>query len=580
MIVVAGVVDLHLTNTITNEMKDGLKNSLSRQNNITKLELSEGSNYYFAIGGFRDCEVTRHICESNESTTIMLGNPYLDKCISEQNEDSQLFEINAICKKEDWNVLAKNCRGVFAVIHYRKEGNELILISDKLGIRPLYYCICGDKLFFSSALRILESCSFVSKKFDIRGVSEIIAFGFPLAKRTAYKEISRIGASEILQFLKGKETSTRYWRWEKIPEETLADRHRELLVEKAYKIFINSVKIRKSDSLKEISFLSGGLDSRCIVATLKDSGSDVYAYNFSPKDSQDRFFAALFAENANIHYRELDFIKGANWSQMMTDALEEEESKNEYEDKKSFVIWSGDGGSVGTGFVYLNHDIINAAHLGEIEKAIALFVEYNKIYLPVRILKSPFREELSELVTSGIRDEVSRFEHVGYARALYLFLMENDQRRHLDNHFENLDQHNLLFKLPFFDSFFLEVISEIPVSYGLNHAFYTDWFRFFPSFAQNVPWQTYPGHAICSVPIKTTVELKYQWDKARTKSPIMIQTRRDNVKIFLSNYRSNNFPDILLNRRILLFASLLQYFKIKNCDHMVSAANTYIKYWR
>ena len=577
MLVVAGAISFNKEKFVSNDIKKELNDSLFR-NNAEQISHLENESFYITIASMHHGAFQQQCYDDNDSLTLLLGNPYLENLRdgSKNSLKNQLNEIHNICNKHNWDTLKTNCRGAFAVVHYSKKENKLIFISDKLGVRPLYYCSDGTRLFFSSALRILESCSFVPLGLDIRGVSEIVAFGFPLATRTPYQGIKRIAAAEILQFKLNNEISKKYWRWDALPE--VKAESTSSLAKDSFFHFSNAVKIRLSGDSVVNSFLSGGLDSRCIAMLLKEFDCRIHACNFSPPNSQDRYFASQFAEKAELLYKECNFVKGANWSQMMADALSEQSCETSSMPDRPWVVWSGDGGSVGAGCVYLNHEIVDAALQGEMDKAINLYTTYNKINLPFKILNRSLREELQNVVASGIHEEMARFRHANPARALHLFLMENDQRRHLDRHFENLDLHKLEFMLPFFDSFFLERVFSLPVKCSLEHEFYMDWFKLFPSLAQEIPWQTYPGHKKC--PLSSKQNLQYQWDQDARKNREKHDESKEIVKSFLKKYRTKSFPKQILKGNVLLTACFLQYFKIKNYDYLFSAADKYITYFK
>jgi len=572
MIVIAGILYLN-NNVVADHLKNDLNSALSRKRTIEPLCISR-KQFYLTIGCFQECENSEYFYENDRFITVLLGNPYLAKCRegNECSRSAQLAEINYICENSSWDTLKNNCRGVFSVIHYNKQNNQLIFVSDKLGVRPIYYYIDDEKVIFSSALRILEDCPLVLRKFDAQGVSEIVAFGFSLAKRTPYQDVKRIAAAEIVQFENKNEHHAHYWRWDSIPEAQGVEK--DVLARDSFCKFEDGLNIRLAGDDVTLAFLSGGLDSRCIVSSLKQYCSHVHAFNFSQPQSQDRFFAMQFAEAAEVDYCEFAFESSADWSQMLVNSWEDKSAKTQYLPERPWMVWSGDGGSVGTGCVYLNQNIMKASIEDDVDKVIELYLDYNKISLPSKILSSSFQKEVRELVTVGVRDEMSRFSSVNHAQALYLFLMENDQRRHLDLHFENLDIHNLEFHLPFFDSFFLESVCAVPIEDRINHGFYMDWFQKFPPVARSVPWQTYPGHRTC--PIASKQKLQYQWEDSDARNKIL--QKNNYMSMNLKSYCKASFPGKILSRKALLLAWLCHALHLKKIDYLFDAADIYMKY--
>lgn len=67
-------------------------------------------------------------------------------------------------------------------------------------MRPVYFWVYSDFIIFASALRILESLHFYRKEIDLKGITEIACFGYPLSDRTPYKDIFSLYAGEIVCF--------------------------------------------------------------------------------------------------------------------------------------------------------------------------------------------------------------------------------------------------------------------------------------------------------------------------------------------------------------------------------------------
>src|SRR2546426_839289 len=90
-------------------------------------------------------------------------------------------------------------RVVFCAVHYHPDASRLTLITDKLGVRPLYYWIGDDHVIFATALRVLEGLADLPKQMDLRAVTEAACFGFPLGDRTPYQGVRALRAAEIVE---------------------------------------------------------------------------------------------------------------------------------------------------------------------------------------------------------------------------------------------------------------------------------------------------------------------------------------------------------------------------------------------
>jgi asparagine synthase (glutamine-hydrolysing) len=162
-------------------------------------------------------------------------------------------------------------------------------------------------------------------------------------------------------------------------------------------------------------------------------------------------------------------------------------------------------------------------------------------------------------------------------RRLYVFLLLNDQRRHLANHFEELDSHRLELQLPFFDSDFLQVMSAVPLDLCLYHAFYAKWLGYFIPAVTAVPWQSYPGHVPCPLPIPRG--LQYQWNP-KGMGDIREARRRELLAGARDMLHAARFPSDLLRKSVVQLASWIYQANLRDYGYVLRHAAMYYKYWR
>jgi asparagine synthase (glutamine-hydrolysing) len=239
------------------------------------------------------------------------------------------------------------------------------------------------------------------------------------------------------------------------------------------------------------------------------------------------------------------------------------------------LVWAGDGGSVGLGHVYLRPDLVRLEREGRRDDAITRFVDQQHAHVPVRILRPHFAERLANVPRDGIAEELARLKPEDPARAWYLFLMLNDQRRHLAYHYDDLDLHRLELHLPFYDSCFIESVVRAPIDLCLGHRFYLRWLKHFSIAVNTVPWQAYPGHEPCPLPIPET--LGYQWSRRGGGFAGWLRRVREPLPANLFDPRG--FPADLLHRRNLLGAALLHRTGVRSYKYLFKAAVQYRKYW-
>src|SRR6185503_9897672 len=218
--------------------------------------------------------------DSDGAFSMLVGEPLLgltDNAETWQSRTKDLELLHQEWKRGEWGLLTR-ARGAFSAIHYQPESARLFLIADKLGIRPLYYYLDEQRLIFASALRILENLPDVPKKMDLRGVTEIAGLTFLIGDRTPYKNIAAIRAAQIVRVSEKATSDEHYWRWDTIAPKQGTEK--ELLAE-VFQQFGSAVARRLRDDSTTIASLSGGLDSRSIVAALTQRNVRMHTYNFA-----------------------------------------------------------------------------------------------------------------------------------------------------------------------------------------------------------------------------------------------------------------------------------------------------------
>jgi asparagine synthase (glutamine-hydrolysing) len=515
--------------------------------------------------------------DSTTRTIAMLAGEPLLACSrpgAGSNRARDLEILQAAFDVGDWDVL-RSAQGIFAAVHYQPANRRLHLIADKLGLRPLYYWMDEEWIVFSSALRILEDLPFVPKVMDVRAVTEITCFGYPLNDRTPYDHIRTIQAAEIVSVDALKHESRTYWRWDEIP---VSKQPESELLQEAYDRFQAAVQRRLHGDRHVFAFLSGGLDSRCVVAALSSKVEIVHTLNMSLPQTQDRVYGAEIARRLGTRHQEDDFFIGD--SGLFPRVLKITERLNADQMSKldrPLVLWSGDGGSLGLGHIYMTKETVDTLRRGQEEAGIRRYLKEQKKYIVRRVLRHRVFEAVCDTIERGVREEFARLQCDDPGQRMFLFLMLNDQRRHYASYFEEIDRNRLEPLTPFYDSDFLSLVASIPLDLRLLHRFYNKWLNLFQPEVSSTPWQVYAGHEPCPVP--HPAGLISQFD--RTQSDYLHARRKRELYEQTSTLlRSDIFPTPILRRLFLRLASLATHWRLSDYSYVQEAALTYARYWR
>src|SRR5262245_29498498 len=293
------------------------------------------------------------------SSSMLAGEPRLvrqpSSSVGKQSRFQDLCSLTNGLPK-DLSAL-QAAQGVFCAAYYNTDSHELHLIADKLGVRPLYYWVSEKYVIFSSVLWVLERLPVVPKQLDIRAIAELSVLGCSFGQRTPYRDIQCLRSAEMITFSSRSVQAARYWRWDQIPVSTSSEPE---LLDAAHAAFGAATGSLAKQDKTVFSFLTGGMDSRCVVASLRERGITVQTFAFGSARSQEKTFAAEYARQAGTIHHEgsYDRRSGEPLPSMLARYLENARLAEPLAERPR-LIWSGNGGSVGLGSVYITSAVVD-----------------------------------------------------------------------------------------------------------------------------------------------------------------------------------------------------------------------------
>jgi len=561
MTLLAGMYSLNSNISIDPKKVDLLRKSIAR----TEGKIDFYTDQRFALIKW-DCGAFKApgFADDADAVTVITGEPYWNGTIPDgYSRFYDLQKISEQLRKANIGFL-KDCHGSYSVCHYDKADQRLILAADKLGVRPIYYVVNNNVLFFASALRIFEGIDFIPKRFNLPAFVEASVFGVALGSKTRYCDIEVLRDAQYILGDNSGLNSAFYFRWEEIQP---SDIGLDAIKKECYEIFRDAVSIRSSRDTVALAFLSGGLDSRSVVSILDDLGKKVFAFNFSLPGEKDEAYGRQYAEKLGIEYHsEHRPVEGQSTWQLVSDKLARLDRSTLEQVKNPRLIFSGDGGSVGMGHVYLSHDLLEAHRGGGVESAMDFFLSRRKF--PDRIFKSRAKEIIRAVPRDSLTKEMNELSGVPPGRDFFLFLLRNDQRRHLHDFWENIDLVQVEFLEPFYDARLLSLAASSPIEPFIGHRFYYDWLDLFPSGTTSVPWQAYPGHIPC--PIESEDEYISQWDNY---PKIQRTIKEQSYRKFRDVLFAKDFPYYLVNRFMLYAAVAAHKLNLRDVAYIFNLAH-------
>lgn len=154
--------------------------------------------------------------------------------------------------------------GMFAVALYDVDRARLLLVTDRLGKKPLYYAADGARIAFASELGALVGSAWVRPDIDPIAVDQYLSYRIVPAPRTIYCDVRVMRPATRLTFDTDGVRERTYWR---SPfDAALRSTPREAIVDTVDTLLTRAVEERLESDVPLGAMLSGGLDSSLVVA--------------------------------------------------------------------------------------------------------------------------------------------------------------------------------------------------------------------------------------------------------------------------------------------------------------------------
>jgi asparagine synthase (glutamine-hydrolysing) len=176
---------------------------------------------------------------------------------------------------EAWGAeCVKRFRGMFAFALWDERQEILFLARDRLGVKPLFYAMLADgQLLFGSELKSLLTHPGMDTTLDEQAVEEYFALGYVPEPRTIFRGAMKLPPATTLVARRGRPLPdpAEYWHLDftlnaRLTAQAAENELRERLAE--------SVKLRLISEVPLGAFLSGGVDSSAVVATMAGLSSE------------------------------------------------------------------------------------------------------------------------------------------------------------------------------------------------------------------------------------------------------------------------------------------------------------------
>jgi asparagine synthase (glutamine-hydrolysing) len=201
----------------------------------------------------------------------------------------------------------RRLRGMFAYAIWDARRERLFLARDRFGKKPLYYALLPGGIYFGSEISCLRQAG-VPLEPDRDALRLYFEFNYIPDPLSAYRAIRRLPAGSWMTYQRGTVEQGRYWQApapvaEAAPGFTHGD-----AVARVREKFDEAVRVRMIADVPLGAFLSGGLDSSSVVASMAlQSKEPVKTFSIGFEDSKfsELPYAAMVAKKYGTEHHEI-----------------------------------------------------------------------------------------------------------------------------------------------------------------------------------------------------------------------------------------------------------------------------------
>ena len=217
-----------------------------------------------------------------------------------------------------WGVeeTARRCNGMFAWAVWDNVQQELWLVRDRLGIKPLYYGLQGKTFLFGSELKALRRHPDFVGEINRDALCLFLWHNYIPAPHSIYRGIYKLPAGSLLRIsaksdLRGELPQPQsYWNFAEMVAAATRNRFTgspAAAVDELEKLLLNAVALRMEADVPLGAFLSGGVDSTTVVSLMQRQSTRpirTFSIGFEERAYNEAEYAKAVAQHLGTDHTE------------------------------------------------------------------------------------------------------------------------------------------------------------------------------------------------------------------------------------------------------------------------------------
>jgi asparagine synthase (glutamine-hydrolysing) len=197
-------------------------------------------------------------------------------------------------------------RGMFAIAIWSQDARRLVLARDRLGIKPLYFNLRDDELYFGSELKTIFAHPEFKRELDFTGLHYYLSLNYVPCPNTLVRGIEKLPPGHLLEWQDGDVEMEAYWRLRFEPQK---QKSLEGAQEELDSLLRESVRDHLISDVPLGIWLSGGVDSSTILhytRELRTSRVKTFSISFAGRSFDETSYIRDIAARYDTEHHELD----------------------------------------------------------------------------------------------------------------------------------------------------------------------------------------------------------------------------------------------------------------------------------
>ncbi len=209
------------------------------------------------------------------------------------------FAMHGIKSVEGFN-------GMFAFAIYDKLAQELFIVRDRIGIKPLYYYYADGEFAFASELKSFRNLKQIKFKLNNEAIYNYLHVGYIPAPQSIYQHIYKLEQGHWLKISKTGIEKECYWQPENCIEKAIHDNEASAK-KKLDNLLHSSVSLQMRSDVPFGVLLSGGTDSSVVASIASENSKskiNTFSIGFKEKSYNEADHAKSIARHLKTNHHE------------------------------------------------------------------------------------------------------------------------------------------------------------------------------------------------------------------------------------------------------------------------------------